>query len=128
MTQSNRRALVVWTFGLAFAIVAASAVAQDAPGAPPPPEVQRLIDLAKNPDRIREIMSDPDRLTELMKNMESPQVQEYFRDPQRVQELMQQIDIGQIRDVMRSVDMAKVRQAMASRWKQRLKEMLKATD
>jgi hypothetical protein len=90
--------------------------------------VQRLIDLAKNPERIREIMSDPDRLTDLMRSMESEQVQAYFRDPQRVQELMSQIDLGQIREVVRSVDMAKVRKAMAARWKQRLKEQLKATD
>jgi len=126
-----RRAMSVWATGVALLCAACAAMAQQAGNgapAPPPPEVQRLIELAKDPDKIRELMSDPDRLAEVMRTMESEKVQEFFRDPERVQELMRQIDMGQIRDAMRAVDPAMIRKAVASRWKQRLKEMLKATD
>ena len=96
--------------------------------APPPPEVQRLIELAKDPERIRQVMSDPDKIQEIMTSMESDAVRQFMSDPRRMQQLMREIDPQQIQEAMRSVDFSKVRQAMASRWKTRLKQMLGATD
>jgi hypothetical protein len=130
MTLWYRHRLAAWTLGLGLLAVAAAASAQapvEAP-APPPPELQRLVELAKDPDKIRELMSDPDRLAEVMRTMESEKVQEFLRDPERVRELMSQIDLGQIRDAVQAVDRSAIRKAMAARWKQRLKEMLKVAD
>ena len=124
-------AVAAWMSGIALLCVTRGATAQQSGNGappPPPPEVQRLIDLAKDPDKIRELMSDPDRLAEVMRSMESEKVQEFMRDPERVQELMRQLDIGQIREAVRAVDPAVIRKAVASRWKQRLKEMLKSTE
>ena len=95
---------------------------------PPPPEVQRLIDLAKDPERIRQVMSDPDKIQEIMTSLDNDAVRQFMSDPRRMQQLMREIDPQQIQEAMRQVDFSKVRQAMASRWKMRLKQMLGATD
>jgi hypothetical protein len=102
--------------------------AADEPLPPPPPEVQKLIDLAKDPDRLREAMSDPDKLQDLMTQMESDVVRQFFSDPQRVQQLMREIDPLAIMQAMRAVDFTKVRQVAMARWKLRLKKQLEASD
>jgi hypothetical protein len=116
---------------IAAALGAAGSAAQEAAegaDAPPPPEVQKLIDLAKDPERLREVMSDPQKIQEIMATMESDAVREFMSDPRRVQQLMREIDPQQIREAMRSVDFSKVRQAAAMRWKARLKQQLGVTD
>ena len=116
----------VTVIGLAATHMFAQEAADDVP--PPPPELQRLIELAKDPERIRQVMSDPDKIQEVMRTMESDAVRQYMSDPRRVQQLMREIDPQQIQEAMRAVDFSKVRQAVAARWKARLKQQLGVTD
>jgi len=130
MSSWNRVVTLVVVL-IAAALGAARTAAQEAAegaDAPPPPEVQKLIDLAKDPDRLREVMSDPQKIQEIMAAMESDSVREFMSDPRRVQQLMREIDPQQIREAMRSVDFSKVRQAATLRWKARLKQQLGVTD
>jgi len=99
----------------------------DAP-APRPPEIERLMELAKDPDRLRQVMSDPEQVREVMRLMESDAVREFVRDPQHVRELMSEINPEQIRQAVQAVDPSVVRQAVAARWMERLRRQLGATD
>jgi hypothetical protein len=130
MTKWLRGALVT-LFLTSATLPAAMAAAQDAadePLPPPPPEVQKLIDLAKEPDRLREALSDPAKIQQLMDSMESDVVRDFFRDPRRVQQLMREIDPLAVMQAMRAVDFTKVRQAALSRYKLRLKKQLEVSD
>lgn len=93
-----------------------------------PPEVERLVQLAKDPDRLRQALSDPQQVEELMDLAESDAVREFARDPQNLLRLMTEVNPGQIRDVIQSIDPSVVRRAMASRWMERLRKQLGATD
>ena len=115
---------------LAAVLFVTHAVAQDAGQASSsrPREVQKLIDYAKDPERLRQAMTDPQQVQELLGLMESETVREYFRDPERMRELMSEINIVQLGQVMQGVDMSLIRRAAAARWLDRLKKQLGATD
>ena len=105
------------------------APAQDAGGAASrPAEVEKLIQLAKDPERLRQAMTDPKQVQELLGLMESDTVREYFADPQRVRELMSEVNIVQLGQVMQNVDMSLVRRAAQARWMERLRKQLGASD
>jgi hypothetical protein len=93
-----------------------------------PPEVQKLVDMAKDPERLRRAMSDQRQVMEVLKLMESDAVQQYFRDPLRIAELMTEINPDQIREVMQSIDPSIIRKAAMARWMERLRLQLGATD
>jgi hypothetical protein len=93
-----------------------------------PPEVQKLIDMAKDPDRLRQAMSDQRQVMEVLKLMESDAVQQYFRDPLRIAELMTEINPEQIREVMQSVDPSIIRKAAMARYMERLRQQLGASE
>lgn len=93
-----------------------------------PPEVQRLVDMAKDPERLRRAMTDPRQVQEVLRMMESDAVQQYFRDPLRIAELMTEINPEQIREVMQSIDPSIIRKAAMARWMERLRLQLGATD
>jgi hypothetical protein len=95
---------------------------------PRPPEIEKLLQLAKNPDKLREALTDPQRVQELMDLMESDAVREFARDPQRIMELMTEINPGQLRDAIQSIDPTIMRRAATARWMERLRKQLGATD
>jgi hypothetical protein len=95
---------------------------------PPPPVILRLTEVAKNPDRFRELMSDPRRVAAVMEAMDNDAVREFMADPRRVAAVTRQLDMQAVQEAVRSIDRAKVRDAMLARWKQRLKQQLEATD
>lgn len=95
---------------------------------PPPPVVLRLVEVAKDPEKFRQLMADPQRVAAVMDALDNDAVREFMRDPRRVAVVMQQVDMQQIRDAVQSVDRGKVREAMLSRWKLRLKQQLGAGD
>ena len=127
MTTRRRWALfasVVMTVSMA----GANARAREDAAPPRPPELERLLELARDPDRLRQAMSDPQQVRELMGLMESDAVREFVRDPQRVRELMSEIDPIAIRQAMQAVDPAIIRQVAAARALERLRVQLGATD
>src|SRR5687768_5945394 len=85
------------------------AAAQNPAPAPRPPEIDKLMALAKDPEKIRQLMADPAQLQDVMTMMELPAVQDFFRDPQRIQELMREVDMVRIGEAMRAVDPSIVR-------------------
>ena len=93
-----------------------------------PPEIEKLLQLAKDPDRLREALTDPRQVQEMMDLMESDAVREFASDPQRVMGLMSEINPLAIRDVVQSVDPSIIRRAATARWLERLKKQLGATD
>ena len=110
-------------------LVAPAAAAQDQGKPPPrPPDIDRLLALAKDPEKIRQLMLDPVQLQDVMRMMESPAVQDYFRDPQRIQELMREVDMNQIGQAMRAIDPTVVRRAMTVRMMERLRNQLGASE
>lgn len=120
--------LVVAAATLGMATAVAQDAADDGPLPPPPPEVQRLLELVKDPDRLREATSDPEKIQQLMASMETDAVREFMSDPRRVQQLMREVNPLQIAEAMRAVDFAKVRVAALMRWKSRLKQQLGVSD
>ena len=128
MTTRRRWALFT-LFVLTVSTAGAHARAQeDAPAPPRPPELERLLELARDPDRLRQAMSDPQQVREVMGLMESDAVREFVRDPQRVRELMSEIDPIAIRQAMQAVDPSIIRQVAAARALERLRVQLGATD
>ena len=114
---------------LLLALPVLPARAQDGADAPPrPPEVERLRELGRDPDRLRQALTDPKQVQDLMRLMESDTVRQYFRDPQHLRELMSEIDVNQIREVVQSVDPTILRRAALSRYLERLRQQLKATE
>jgi hypothetical protein len=106
------------------------ASAQD-PGQAPasrPRDVEKLIQLAKDPERLRQAMTDPKQVQDLLGLMESDAVREYFADPQRVRELMSEVNIIQLGQVMQGVDTSLIRKAAQARWMERLRKQLGASD
>ena len=93
-----------------------------------PPEVENLLQLAKDPDRLRQALSDAQQVGELLDLVESEAVREFARDPQNILRLMSEINPGQIRDAIRSIDPSVARKAVAERWMERLRKQLGATD
>jgi hypothetical protein len=93
-----------------------------------PPEVQKLIDLAKDPERLRQAMSDQRQVQEVLKLMESDAVQQYFRDPTKIAELMTEINPEQIRQVIQAVDPSIIRKAAMARYMERLRQQLGASE
>jgi len=93
-----------------------------------PPEVEKLLQLAKDPERLRKALTDPRQIQEVMDLMESDAVREFARDPQRLMELMTEINPGQLRDLVQSIDPTIMRRAATARWMDRLKKQLGATD
>jgi len=115
---------VVTAFAVLLAFCPTLVRAQDSR----PPEVQKLIDMAKDPERLRQAMSDPRQVQEVLKLMESDAVQQYFRDPQKIMELMTEINPEQIRQVMQTIDPAIFRKAAMARYMERLRQQLGATE
>jgi hypothetical protein len=107
-----------------------AAAAQETAQAPAsrPRDVDKLIQLAKDPERLRQAMTDPKQVQDLLGLMESDAVREYFADPQRVRELMSEVNIVQLGQVMQGVDMSLVRRAAQARWMERLRKQLGASD
>jgi hypothetical protein len=106
-----------------------AARAQDDRGASSrPPEIERLLEIGKDPDRLRQVLGDPAQVGEMMRLMESDAVREYVRDPQHVRELMSEVDIGQVREAIQNADPSVLRRAMLSRTMERLKKELGAND
>lgn len=131
----NKRRLgaAAWVIAVAALVSPARAIAQESQqGAdelpPPPPVIQRLVEVAKDPEKLRELMADPDRIAAVMEAMDNDAVREFMSDPRRVAAVMWQVDLAQVREAARSVDREKVREALAARWKLRLKEQLGAGD
>lgn len=104
--------------------------AQQQGGKPPgrPPEVEKLLQLAKDPDRLRDALSDPRRVQELMDLMESDAVREFASDPQQVMGLMTEIDPLRIREVVQSIDPSIIRRAATARYMERLRKQMGATE
>jgi hypothetical protein len=124
----NRRGLYTLAT-LILAAVAPNAWAQNTgPAAARPPEIEKLLELGRDPDRLRQAMSDPKQVQEVMRLMESDTVREYFRDPQHIRELMSEIDPEQIRQTMAEVDPTILRRAALMRTLERLRIQLKPTD
>src|SRR5687767_4661738 len=69
----------------------------------PPPQLQRLLEVAQDPAKVRELMKDPQKMLEAMESLESKEVQDYLSDPQRVMELMRSVDLLKIREAMQEV-------------------------
>jgi hypothetical protein len=113
---------------LAVLLVAPPALAQDQAQSARPPEVQKLIDLAKDPERLRRAMSDQRQVQEVLKLMESDAVQQYFRDPLKIAELMTEINPEQIREIMQTVDPSIIRKAAMARYMERLRQQLGASE
>jgi hypothetical protein len=114
---------------MAVVLTMPPALAQDqAKPSSRPPEVQKLVDMAKDPERLRQAMTDPRQVQEVLRMMESDAVQQYFRDPLRIAELMTEINPEQIREVMQSIDPSIIRKAAMARWLERLRLQLGATD
>ena len=106
----------------------AGAQQQDGKAPARPPEVEKLLQLAKDPDRLAEVLSDPKQVQELMDLAESDAVREFASDPQRVLALMSEIDPGRIREVVQSIDPSIIRRAATARFMDRLKKQMGATD
>ena len=125
----NRRGLYTLAT-LLLATIVPNAWAQNAPGPATarPPEIEKLLELGRDPDRLRQAMSDPKQVQEVMRLMESDVVREYFRDPQHIRELMSEIDPEQIRQTMSEVDPTILRRAALMRTLERLRVQLKPTD
>jgi len=113
---------------LAVVLVVPPALAQEAKPSARPPEVQKLVDMAKDPERLRQAMSDPRQVQEVLRMMESDAVQQYFRDPQKIMELMTEINPEQIRQVMQSIDPSILRKAAMARYMERLRTQLGASE
>jgi len=113
---------------LAVVLVVPPALAQEAKPSARPPEVQKLVDMAKDPERLRQAMSDPRQVQEVLRMMESDAVQQYFRDPQKIMELMTEINPEQIREVMQTVDPSIIRKAAMARYMERLRQQLGASE
>ena len=95
---------------------------------PRPPEIEKLLQLAKDPDQLRQALSDPKQVQELMNLMESDAVREFASNPQNLISLMTEINPGQIRDVVQSIDPSIVRKAATARWMERLRKQLGASE
>jgi hypothetical protein len=95
---------------------------------PPPPVIQRMVLVAQDPEKFRELMADPQRVAAVMEAMDNDEVRQFMADPRRVAAVMRQVDMLALREAVQSVDRAKVRDALLERWKQRLKERLGAGD
>ena len=93
-----------------------------------PPEIEKLLRLAKDPDRLRKALSDPQQVQELMNLMESDAVREFASDRSRVMELMTEIDPLKIREVVQSVDPNILRRAAMNRYLEQLRKRLGASD
>jgi hypothetical protein len=93
-----------------------------------PPEIEKLVRLAKDPDRLRKALSDPQQVQEMMNLMESDAVREFASDPSRVMELMTEIDPIKIQEVVRSVDPNILRRAALNRYLEQLRKRLDASD
>ena len=133
MRTRHRIGAAAWALAVVLQLAAGWAVAQEpAPEAdeppPPPPVIQRLVEVAKDPERLRELVSDPDRVAGVMEALDNDAVREFMSDPWRVAAVARQVDLQQVREVIQTVDRAKVREALAARWKLRLKERLGAGD
>jgi hypothetical protein len=126
----NRRGLYTLATLLLVATVVPNARAQDTagPAAARPPEIEKLLELGRDPDRLRQAMSDPKQVQDLMRLMESDTVREYFRDPQHLRELLSEVDINQVRETVQSVDPTILRRAALMRTLERLRVQLKPTD
>jgi hypothetical protein len=112
----------------AVLLVMPPALAQGQAQTARPAEVQKLIDLAKDPERLRQAMSDQRQVQEVLKLMESDAVQQYFRDPTKIAELMTEINPEEIRQVMQAVDPSIIRKAAMARYMERLRQQLGATE
>ena len=126
----NRRSLCA-TIGLMVLLLTVPQAPGQQAGEKPaarPPEVEKLVQLAKDPDRLRQALSDPQKVQEIMDLVESDAVREYVSDPQRVMALMTEIDPGQMRQVIQSIDPSIVRRAAMGRWMERLRKQLGSTD
>jgi hypothetical protein len=95
---------------------------------PPPPVILRLTEVAKDPERFRQLMSDPQRVAAVMEAMDNDAVREFMADPRRVAAVTRRLDMQAVQEAVRNIDRTKVRDAMLARWKQRLKQQLEATD
>ena len=84
--------------------------------------------MAKNPDRLREMMSDPQQVQELLRLMDSDVVRDYITDPTHIAELMSEVNPEQIRQAMQSVDPSIMRKAALMRYLERLRQQLGATE
>ena len=93
-----------------------------------PPEIEKLVRLAKDPDRLRKALSDPQQVQEMMNLMESDAVREFASDPARVMELMTEIDPIKIQEVVRSVDPNILRRAALNRYLEQIRKRLDASD
>jgi hypothetical protein len=113
---------------LAVLLVLPPALARGQAQTARPPEVQKLIDLAKDPERLRQAMSDQRQVQEVLKLMESDAVQQYFRDPSKIAELMTEINPEQIRQIMQTVDPSIIRKAAMARYMERLRQQLGASE
>jgi len=115
---------------LAVLLGYAGAWAQNTGQSPPPrpPEVEKLVQLAKDPDRLRQALTDPQKVQEFVGLMESDAVREYLRDPDRVRELMSEVNVLELSQVMQGVDLSLVRTAATARWLERLRKQLGASD
>jgi hypothetical protein len=71
--------------------------------------------LAKDPERIRQLMSDPVHVVRGHADDGVAGGSEFMRDPQRVQELMREVDMVQIGQAMRAIDPTAIRKAMSIR-------------
>ena len=116
---------------LAMLLTVPSARAQQGQGqkrSDRPPEIEKLVRLAKDPDRLRKALSDPQQVQEMMTLMESDAVREFASDPSRVMELMSEIDPIKIQEVVRSVDPNILRRAALNRYLEQLRKRLDASD
>ena len=93
-----------------------------------PPEIEKLVRLAKDPERLRKALSDPQQIQEMMTLMESDAVREFASDPSRVMELMTEIDPIKIQEVVRSVDPNILRRAALNRYLEQIRKRLDASD
>lgn len=125
-----RSRAVVAVLGLLLAVPCALAQqqGQGQKRADRPPEIEKLVRLAKDPDRLRKALSDPQQVQEMMNLMESDAVREFASDPSRVMELMTEIDPIKIQEVVRSVDPNILRRAAMNRYLDQLRKRLDATD
>ena len=132
MKARLRFGAAAWAFAIMPPFWVANVAAQESGDGdeppPPPPVIQRLVEVAKDPERLRELMSDPDRVAGVMEALDNDAVREFMSDPWRVAAVMRQVDLQQVREVVQSVDREKVRDALAARWKLKLKERLRAGD
>ena len=129
--KTKRFPVAAWVVAAVVAFSRAPAAAQDEGDdelPPPPPVVQRMLEVAKDPEKLRALMSDPERVVAVMEAMDNDEVREFMSDPRRVADVMRQVDIFKIREIVQSVDRNKIREAMLARWRVRLKEQLGAGD